>query len=73
MSKQSEAKKRQNYNPKPEYNICSNCIQFESDMVEIKDTFGSRPYYDEKNKKCTLGDFVVKKTATCSAHEFNEG
>ncbi len=73
MSRQSEAKKRQNYNPKPDYNICSNCIHFASYIIKKENTYGTQVYYDEKNKTCTLGDFVVGKTATCSEHEFIAG
>lgn len=70
MSKQSEAKKRQNYNPKPEYDICSNCIHYASVVTEREGTFGGGTYYDEKGKSCTFGSFAVEKTATCTEHKF---
>ena len=69
MSKQSEAKKRQNYNPKPDQAVCSNCIHYASEITEREGVFGGT-YKDEKNKTCTFGGFVVKKTATCSEHKF---
>lgn len=59
MSKQSEAKKKQNYNPKPVPRVCMNCEHYISDMIP----YGN--YIEEKNKRCGLGEFAVKKMATC--------
>jgi hypothetical protein len=68
MSKQSEAKKRQNYNPKPEHAKCSNCIHFGSFIEKQKGYYGE--YETEKGLTCTFGGFAVKKTATCTEHKF---
>ncbi len=68
MSKQSEAKKRQNYNPKPEYDICSNCDHYAGEMEFQKGAFGG--WEKEINKSCKIGGFVVKKQGTCSEHTF---
>ncbi len=65
MSKQSENKKRQNYNAKPDRDKCSNCKYFKSDMIT-----NERNYTQEKNLRCGIGEFAVKKTATCSDHKF---
>lgn len=69
MSKQSEAKKKQNYNPKPEHAMCSNCIHYASVTTEREGMFGGL-YHDEKGKTCTFGGFAVKKTAICTEHKF---
>lgn len=65
MSKQSEAKKNQNYRTTPD--TCSNCTQYQSDIVEKRTQFGS--WKEEKGKRCSVGGFAVKKTATCDNHE----
>lgn len=71
MSKQSEAKKKQNYNPKPEHAMCSNCSHYASVVTEKQGYYGA--YTEEKSKTCTFGGFVVKKTATCTEHKFIKG
>jgi hypothetical protein len=68
MSKQSEAKKKQNYNPKPEYAICSNCDNYAGEVVKKQGTFGS--WKEEINKFCKIGEFAVKKQGTCTEHKF---
>lgn len=81
MSAQSIAKAAQGYEPKPVPNVCSRCEHFESDrllpewMIESNaKAKGSRlgaPQYTlaengiEKNLRCTLGGFDVKKMGTC--------
>ena len=62
MSKQSEAKINQGYNDKPIPRTCGNCARYESEFV-VDNYFGE--YTQEKNKRCGLGGFAVKKTATC--------
>lgn len=68
MSKQSEAKKQQNYNPKPVHNTCSNCAHYRSVYREMRDWRGNI-YVEEKELRCGIGGFAVNKLATCSAHE----
>lgn len=64
MSKQSEAKERQQYVPKYEPAVCMNCAHYSSDVVERNAVFGGT-YKDESNKRCGLGGFAVKKMGTC--------
>jgi hypothetical protein len=61
VSKQSIAKENQGYEPKPAPAVCMNCRGYRSEMV-----VNSYGYTQEKNMHCSLGGFVVKKTATCS-------
>lgn len=66
MSRQSEAKKRQNYNPKPDHAKCSNCIHFASVIEKLE---GYEGFYEkEKGLMCTFGGFAVKKQGTCTEH-----
>ncbi len=67
MSKQSEAKEKQGYNPKPIPFICSNCAYYRSDFVEQK-SYGA-VWSEEKNIHCGIGKFAIKKTATCNLFE----
>lgn len=83
MSKQSEAKAAQGYEPKPVPQTCANCGHFKFDLklstwAERAKEAGenhwreNRPYSVEldgveTNLRCTLGGFAVKKTATCKA------
>ena len=67
MSKQSEAKLNQGYNENPIPRTCANCRNYSSELIMHKHAFGE--YTQEKNKRCGLGGFVVKKTATCDKWE----
>ena len=69
MSKQKDAKAKQNYRTEP--NACGNCQYYQSQYVEKRyDAFdGLHVWDEEKNKKCTLGGFVVKKMAICDQHK----
>ena len=64
MSKQSEAKERQNYNPKPAPRTCLNCIKFTKDTV-FSYEFAGKKHYKDKNMRCSIGGFAAKKKATC--------
>ena len=73
MIKQSEAKERQGYDPKPLVRCCGTCasILFDMDWPEwMKD--GKHDNYlvennkIEKNVRCGIGNFAVKKTAVCN-------
>lgn len=59
MSKQSEAKKNQNYKDKPLSTRCRECKHFEETRIEKK--WGG---WSEK-LKCTIGNFVVKANSIC--------
>lgn len=68
MSKQSEAKKEQNYRESPD--SCANCAYYESQVVEnVCDSWNGRTVWlEEKAKRCSLGGFAVKKMAMCDRH-----
>lgn len=79
MSAQSIAKAAQGYKDKPLVRTCATCAHFLSDMKlpewmvdrnAIRAAQGARPFYDdsyaiEKNKRCGIGGFAVKKMGTC--------
>ena len=69
MSKQSEAKEKQGYNPKPTPATCATCVSFTSEQIGERG-WGNQMYYKTKNMRCGIGHFAVKKTATCYSHEF---
>lgn len=64
MSKQSEAKKFQGYNPKPPKRICSECHFYASEF-EKRGKGWAGTWTEEVNKRCLRGGFAVKKTASC--------
>jgi hypothetical protein len=77
MSKQSEAKKKQDYVPKAIPQTCGNCGNLEQTpyyySVETNDRIeGLNPdeskyaltYYD--NLRCGIGGFAVRKMGTCN-------
>ena len=82
MSKQSDAKERQQYTPKFIPNVCGNCAHFAFDIqlpdwMRRQNESGEREgkgksrwdiaeYGQERNKRCTLGGFAVKKTGSCA-------
>lgn len=63
MSKQSDAKAKQNYRDKPGWPECRNCVHFSSDTTDL---------FVEKDMRCTIGNFKVMKLGTCDKHEPNE-
>ena len=71
MSKQSEAKAAQDYDPNPVQRMCSNCKNFTSEKTERTGVFGGI-YVEEKEKRCGIGGFAVKKTATCAKFDPKE-
>lgn len=82
MSKQSEAKEKQNYCAKPAPRSCANCKHLTHDFYHFDENYVrvegknpdtrkyARPTYSE-NLRCGIGGFAVKKTATCD--RWNEG
>lgn len=68
MSKQSDAKKAQNYRKTPD--TCVTCTHFERQVVEVTTDMWGCPYTytKEKNPRCKLGGFAVTKGATCDRH-----
>lgn len=68
MSKQSEAKAAQAaqvYRITPD--TCSNCVHYRSTFVSS--SYGASTWVEEKDKRCGLGEFAVRKTAVCARHE----
>ena len=46
---------------------CANCKNYTSFLVHRPEI--NYKYYDEKNKRCSLGGFAVNKTAICEMWE----
>jgi hypothetical protein len=67
MSKQKNAKKEQGYEAKPVFPMCSNCAHFQSDFITDKGYFGE--FTMEKNLRCGIGGFAVKKQGSCQQHK----
>lgn len=70
MSKQSESKDNQGYDPKPRPQICRECKNFQFDKVFDHEYLGKK-YYRDKNLKCCIGGFTVRKTATCKQFTYS--
>jgi hypothetical protein len=68
-SRQAKNKRLQGYNPKPTPQTCCNCVFFIKDMVEKRYGQGE-PFLEEKNLRCSLGGFAVKRRGTCNEFEF---
>lgn len=68
MSKQSEAKEKQGYTPKAIPQTCQNCSQFLFDRVQTQQPTAHNPagYWEDKNQRCGIGGFAVKKMGTCN-------
>lgn len=78
MSATSDQKDNQGYVEKPVPKQCSNCNSRSSEVLLPKwmvernaSRFKLNPYTVEecgveKNQRCTIGKFAVKKTATCN-------
>lgn len=81
MSKQSDAKERQQYTPKFIPGTCGNCSRFSCDIAlpswmqrqnVVAESEGKAPRWDikyygqEGNKRCTFGGFAVKEAGSCN-------
>ena len=64
MSKQSDAKGEQGYEAKPRPTACQGCFYFKKDR-KYSHSFLGKDYFKDSNLRCGLGEFAVKKTATC--------
>ena len=71
MSKQSDAKEYQKYCAKPIQKTCSNCKNFLFDVVKTHEGTSWHPdgWFADKNLRCEIGGFAVKKTGNCEQHE----
>jgi hypothetical protein len=64
MSKQSDAKAAQEYSEITP--TCKNCVNYTSDITTHEPSFSwGQPYATEKNRRCAVGGFAVKTTASC--------
>jgi len=70
MSSQSDAKDKQRYVEKLIPNVCSNCLHYRSVIDTHKGVYGGE-WKSEKNRRCAIGGFSVKKTATCELFSFD--
>ena len=64
MSKQSEAKERQEYVDKLIPCVCSNCMHYRSRFENVP-TLTGETYRSETDLRCGLGGFKVKKMGSC--------
>ena len=65
--KTQDKKTEQGYNPKPTISMCSNCKHYKSDFV-----VNEYNYKQEKNIRCGIGEFAVKKQGVCNLHQFQD-
>lgn len=72
MSRQSEAKVAQGYQENPLVPTCSNCANYKSDVKLMPSMFSGEMYAEEKNIRCGIGQFKIKKTAICNKWTENE-
>jgi hypothetical protein len=72
MSRVQKNKKRQGYQRNPLRPMCSNCINYKFKLEKPAYASEFSLYVEEKDKRCSVGDFVVLKTALCKLHEFRE-
>lgn len=64
-SKQKQAKEKQGYIEEPIPTICKNCNHYRSEHVPIP---WNEAFTQEKDMRCGLGGFAVKKTARCNEY-----
>lgn len=74
MSKQAEAKERQQYTPKAIPQTCGNCLHRKFERVNVNAGYMERnpgnalckPYWQDKDQRCGIGGFAVKKMGACT-------
>lgn len=67
MSKQSEAKKRQNYQDKPLQRRCRECKNIVSEI--LKNSWGG----ELEKLSCAVGGFAVKANSICDLFKLKKG
>lgn len=60
-------KAQQGYIDRPVPATCGNCEHYTSEMAKLQSRWRG-DYAEEKNKRCSIGGFVVKKLATCNLY-----
>lgn len=78
MSKQSEAKERQEYTPKLIPGICSNCEHMVCkrelpkwvQAINGDGRYTLAEYGVDKEFRCGIGGFSIKKQGSCAEHVF---
>lgn len=65
ISRQQEARLRQNYVEDPPLPVCETCEHYRS--VRLETAWGGT---EEKRKRCSLGNFAVKRKGSCRKHNF---
>lgn len=67
MSKQSDAKKQQGYVAKAIPKTCVNCSSFLFETINHPPSpFNRNGWSEEKNFRCSIGGFAVKKMGSCN-------
>jgi len=76
MSQQSDAKKAQDYVDKHQPGVCGRCVHMTRESVlpawmaeqnkVVSDKWNVATYGVEKNRRCTIGGFAVKKMGSCN-------
>ncbi len=69
MSRQSEAKNRQEWRKKGP--TCADCVGFRSEFKNIDS--GYEIYTKEFNLHCAVGEFTTGKSSWCKEYELKEG
>ena len=73
MSKQSEAKSKQLYTDKAIPQVCVNCNSYKSEIVtHAPYNEWTAAWTEEKNLRCSIGGFAVKKQGTCALWEMKK-
>lgn len=70
MTKLEETKKMLGF--REEGPRCGNCKHFTSEVQKRTGWDGTSEYPVEKNLRCSLGKFAVKKMAWCNKHEWRK-
>jgi hypothetical protein len=73
-SKQQQEKDKQGYEARPTPRVCVNCFHFKFDRVQtIEPSLWSKNgYWEDKNLRCGIGGFSVKKMATCNLFQIKD-
>ena len=66
---------RQHYTPKFVPGVCGNCVHMRCDLelpawMKRQSRVWDDKYKQEKNHRCNIGHFPVKKNGSCAEHAF---
>lgn len=67
--KKTANKTKQEYEGKPDFPTCSNCVAFKFDYEYVGSALSNKMARKETKLRCGVGGFAVRREGTCILHK----